>query len=487
MQRTRFALAGLFAAALGLSACSGPADEGRPPPDLNVVFLVVDSLRADHLGLYGYAAPTTPFLDKLGEDSVVFERAYAPSSYTSQSVAALLTGRLPTSGGAIGLLEAAPSEEAATLGRVFRGGGFRTAIVSNQPLLKARGFTRGFEDIQVSDLNAAWTAEDVTRRALRFVDDYPGEQFFLFAHYLEPHQPYSPPQPFGERFGATAGSTTADIDALTAEVEAGIALDPQDPRVRQLVANYDGEIAYVDSAIGELVEGLESRGVLDRTLIIVTGSQGEEFLEHNYLGHAWTLHEEVLRVPLLVRAPGLLPPGRNPGAVSGVDIFPSLVELFRLDVGDWQVDGSSFLRDSAEGVAVRVPRAAKMAELVIRERCILRAVIQDNWKYISEPLSCPPEQRNTIAGAYGERIGATEKPDLWAEAERESLYNLADDPAETTNLAARTPAEQLASMRQVLSGYEAYCEANALAAREAVAPAEFDEEAAERLRSLGYL
>ena len=254
MNRRKGALSALCIAALNFSACDRPAENTTQGPELNVVFLVVDSLRADHLGLYGYEAETSPFLDQLAADSVVFERAYAPSSFTSQSVASLLTGRLPTSGGSIGLLEAKPSEQAKTLGRVFRGGGFRTGFVSNQPLLSPRGFTRGFEDIQVvSGLGAAWTADDVTERALRFIDDYQSERFFLFAHYLEPHQPYDPPPQFREQFGSTAGSTTADIDELTAEIESGKSIDAGDPRVSALIANYDGEIAFVDSAIEQLV------------------------------------------------------------------------------------------------------------------------------------------------------------------------------------------------------------------------------------------
>ena len=338
---------------LVLSACGGAGDDTPDAPQLNVVFIVVDSLRADHLGVYGYSEPTSPFLDELAANSVVFERAYAPSSYTSQSVAALLTGRLPSSGGHIGLLEAEPSEQARTISRVFKSSGFHTGIVSNQFLLKKRGFTRGFEFIQVADQDSGWNADDVTDRALMFVDDYRDSgNFFLFAHFLEPHQPYAPPGAFGENFGARTGSTTADIDAVSAEVEAGGTVGADDPRVQALIANYDGEIAYVDAAIRQLVDGLATRGVLENTLIVVTGSQGEEFLEHNYLGHAWTLHEEVLRVPLIVHAPAYLPAHRVEGAVSGVDIYPSLVEFFGLDAGDWLLDGSSFLRGTG---AARCP------------------------------------------------------------------------------------------------------------------------------------
>jgi len=480
-------LALLCLVVIGWTGCGTATEETAPPTDLNVVLVVIDSLRADHLGVYGYSEPTSPFLDGFAAESVVFENAYAASSHPPQSVAALLTGRLPTSGGSIGL-EAEPSEEAATLARVFRGGGFHTGIVSNQPLLSSRGFTRGFEFIQVASIESPSSAEDVTQTALQFVDDYQGEPFFLYAHYLEPHQPYDPPAQFLERFG---DDSPPDINALLTEIEAGQGVDAQDPRLQALIASYDAEIAAVDAALEALVDGLASRGVLEDTLIIVTGSQGEEFLEHDYLTHSWTLHQEVLRVPLLIRAPALLPPERIADRVSGTDLFPSLVELFGLDPGGWQPDGASFLRGAGGSVDVQVPRAAKLAELVIRERCILRTVIQDDWKYIAEPLSCALENRSTIAGEYLQRVqdmaaGTLETPDLWADAQREWLFNLADDPAEQTNLLG-SASEQLASMRTLLEDYEAYCEANALAAQETAVPEIYDEEAAERLRSMGYL
>jgi len=159
----------------------------------DIILVTVDSLRADHLGAYGYEHETSPFLDRLAADGAVFERAWAPSSYTSQSVAAILTGRLPTSAGAIGLLEAEPAETADRLARHLAAAGRRSGIVSNQSLLRGRGFTRGFADIQIAGERDDWTAAEVTRRGLGVVDDAGDGALFLHLHYADPHQPYNPP------------------------------------------------------------------------------------------------------------------------------------------------------------------------------------------------------------------------------------------------------------------------------------------------------
>jgi arylsulfatase len=482
-------LALVLALAAGLAGCGGGATDIRTTAQHNVVVISIDSLRYDHVGAYGYPKPTTPALDALAAQSVVFERAYAPSSFTLQSVAAILTGRLPTSGGSVGLAEAEPAESAVTLGRMFRAVGARTGLISNQPLLRPRGFTRGFEDIQISGMETSWTATDVTARALQFIDDGTTERFFLYTHYLEPHQPYEPPAEMLAKLGA--GTTDVRIDELIAELDAGKALARDDPRVAALVARYDAEIAAADAAIGELLEGLAERGLAENTVVIVTGSQGEELLEHDYLGHAWTLHEEVLRVPLILHAPGLLEPARNTDAVSTVDIYPSLVSLFGLDVGDWRPDGSSFLAMRNGAASIRSAQAPKLAELVIRERCIVRAVIEGNWKYVAEYLPCAVEDRDEIGAAYLDVVraigdGSREAPPLWGEIRREALYDLSADPAERNNVAPREP-ERLARLRGTLEAYRAYCEVNALKAREAVAPEITDPGAADRLRSLGYL
>ena len=470
---------------LALTACGSGTESGGRAPDYNVVLISVDALRADHTGVYGYDRPTTPFLDTLAADSVVFERAYAPSSFTLQSVAAIMTGRLPTSGGSVSL-EAQPHENAETLARLFRTAGLHTGFFSNQYLLASRGFTRGFEGIQISDSapgEPEQTAQAVTEEALQFVDDYSGERFMVYAHYVQPHQPYAPPAETAAAFGVDASDVS--VVGLIGEIDAGATISPDDPRVMQLKARYDAEIAAVDAAIGSLVDGLEDRGLADNTVIIVTSSQGQEFLEHGYLDHAWTLFEEQLRVPLIVHAPGLIEPQRVSNPVSTIDVYPTLVGLFGLDLDmqAWQPDGSSFLNDAHE---IRVLDEPRIAELVIRERCVLRALVLDDWKYIAEYIPCPVEKRGEIQAGYIDLVraiaqGDVEAPSIWGDIAQESLFNLKNDPGETRNLLQQQP-EQLAYLRERLGDYERYSEEYALQAIEAAAAPE----AIQRLCRGGY-
>ena len=477
---------------VSLLACGRSPARTEEVARLNVVLVVVDSLRADHLGLYGYAAPTSPFLDSLDADAVIFERAWAPSSYTSQSVAAILTGRLPSSGGSTGLLEAEPSPAAVSLQRHFRRAGRRTGVVSSQPLLRRRAFTSGFEDIQVAGLDESWAATEVTRRALDSLDTIGDESFFFYLHYSDPHQPYAPPADLLTRFTDGDGGDPAGIDVpeMQAAIERGD-VTADDARVDALTAAYDAEIAAVDRGLEELFAGLEQRDLLAETLVVITASQGEELLDHGWWGHAWTLFEEVLHVPLLLIGPGLAP-GRVTEPVSLVDLGPSLLIAAGLDAQAVASDGDPFLRRSDEGFQVRAAGRAKIAELVIRERCIHRAVLAGTWKYIATTLDCPPGERRAIAADYPNRLraaadGSVASPDEWAPPRRELVFDLAGDPSETSDLSAEAP-ERLAELRRVLDNYAVHVREHGLAGTAAMAPADLiDPDQAERLESLGYL
>jgi arylsulfatase A-like enzyme len=424
--------------------------------------VAIDALRADHTGFMGYAAPTTPHLDRLAAQSLVFTGARAPSSYTLQSVASLMSGRLPTSGGGIGLLEAQPSESATTIASAFRRAGWRTAIATNQPLLSGRGFTRGFDDVAVAPAADAWPCREVVKRGLAAFDagDPPR---FLYLQLVEPHEPHTPPAEPASRFASA----------------------------------YDAEIAAADDCVGAVADGLRERGALDTTTLVVLGTQGEELGEHGDTGSGWTVYDEVLRVPLVVRAPGLLDAGRVDGAVSLVDLYPTLLELAAIDAGDASaLDGRPLLaqrggRFSPAGAAGR----AVIAELVIPERAIVRAVIDRDLKYVATVKTHAPADRAEIAAAYFDIVGAVAKGEtaaqpLWAPP-GEELYDLAADPGETRNLASESSpdtAQRLDELRSVLARYEQRCREHGLEARAARPRAALPtEEEIENLKSLSYL
>jgi arylsulfatase A-like enzyme len=455
------------------TSCSSREESAASDRRRHLVIVAIDALRFDHTGLAGYSAPTTPALDRLAADALVWSEARSASSYTLQSVAALFTGRLPSSGGSIGLLEAQPAESSITLASAFRRAGYRTALATNQPLLSGRGFTRGFDDVAVTSAQESWPCAEVVRRGLAAFDAPDGGPRFLYLQLVEPHQPHTPSE-----------------DALRRFAEAG---------TDDLVARYDAEVAAADECLGTMVEGLRTRGALDDSVLVVLGTQGEELGEHGDTGSGWTVYDEVLRVPLVVRAPGLLEPTRSDAPASIVDLYPTLLALHSLPAAaeDAFLDGRSLLAErGARFRSIDADDRALIAELVIPERAIARAVIQGGAKYVAILKSHPPAERDAVAEAYFDIVaavakGESEAPPLWDAPVSEELYDLAADRGETENLAAAggaTVDARLEPLRDILARYRERCREHGLAARQARPRAALPTaEEIEKLKSLSYL
>ncbi|NNL66168.1 MAG: sulfatase, partial [Myxococcales bacterium] len=310
------ALSGVLLAA-GLLLRRAPSDDGVPgvpsrpagrPP--NVVVYLVDTLRADHLGVYGYERPTSPVLDRWAAQSVVFDRAYAPSSWTRPSVVSLLSGLDPIRHGVEDRLDVIP-DDVRLLSEQLRSRGYATfAAVTNPNVLPEWGFGQGFDVFEDLDPDGQGTRADAVSDWVvsRMPELAARQPFLLYLHLLDPHAPYEPPAPYDERF----------------------------PRIPALPANhsigrYDGEIAFVDAEFGRSLDALAERGLADDTLVIFLSDHGEELMDHGQLGHGATLFEEVVRVPLILR----LPRGAHAGArvatrVSLIDVFPTVLGLLGL-------------------------------------------------------------------------------------------------------------------------------------------------------------
>lgn len=474
------------------AACAPMAEQPvSSPAPKHVVLVVIDSMRADHVGFYGYERPTTPRLDALAADSVVYERAYAASSARGQALSALWTGRLPSSGGAIGLREATPHAQLLTLPRLFLRAGWRTALVSNDTTLRERTFTRGFDDVEVDSTPGRWAGELVTAKALDMLDTAGDRRVFLTVGYADAAEPHFPLQEYRELFDVPSPEQMLSIPNLRGYARSLPEGIETSPGFLDLVARYDAELAYVDACLGGLVDGLVERGLLDQTLLIVTSSHGVEFLDHGYVGSAWTLYEEVLRVPLVVRAPGLKA-GTVSQPVSIVDLLPSLQDLYDLPVGEQWMDGRPLLRAEGGRLATRTPSGVVLAELVIPELTILRAAIRGDTKLIETLKGAPPEHRADLEAGYDELIaamldGSVPRPDPWGEPERRELYDLGSDPAEQSEVSASLP-ERLAALLRGLSAYAEHNRTAAPSPRRAARRAEPpDPAAAEALQQLGYL
>jgi len=313
--------------AVSLGGCDAP-----PParfPGANVVLVGIDTLRADHLGCYGYSRPTSPRIDALASEGVVFTTAVASAPWTLPSFASILTGLLPSHHRAgegtppyVSALDATHD----TLGTVLQRAGYRTAsFVSNVWVGRDVGLDRGF-DVHAFDPAPSATMD----RALVWLSEHSAEPFFLFVHLFDPHAPYTPPPEHARLFSAPGyeGPFRTAFPTVWANGAPVMKVDPTwsaADRAR-IVDLYDGEIHYADSLVGRLLDTLRALGVTERTIVIVVSDHGEEFFDHGQLGHSHTLYDELLLVPLVIRFPSAQHRGRVTRQVRSMDIFPTILD-----------------------------------------------------------------------------------------------------------------------------------------------------------------
>lgn len=392
------ALGLLFAALLAVSSCAREEAPGVPPE--NLLLISVDTLRADHLGAYGYTRDTSPHIDALARKGTLFEQAMSTSSWTLPAHASLLTGLYPSQhrvaddGVTLGT-------EIPTLAERLRDAGLYTfAVIAHIYVASPFGFDRGFDvfdDSLIEDGATNPRGDAVVSRFLAHLDARPPGPFFGFIHFYDPHWDYSAPAPFGERFAdkGYTGPMDGSFTAMKPYLRAQSSIPPAD--LRALVDAYDGEIAWLDAQLGQLFAALEERGLDDRTTIVLTADHGEEFKEHARLGHGNTLFEEQLRVPLIVAGHPALARGRRAEPVSLVDIAPTLLALF----------GASPL-ERAPGISLASGDAAE-------ERVLFAETIRYGLDLLAGRLG--PHKRIEIRSAASHR-----------------LFDLASDPSERTPL-----------------------------------------------------
>jgi arylsulfatase A-like enzyme len=444
-------------------ACSG---ERATPPERppNLLLVVIDTLRADRLSSYGYARNTSPQLDRVAAEGVRFDSSYAAASTTLPSHASLFTGEAPIRHGAVknGIRLSADAD---TLAERLRAAGFQTAaIVSSFVLDRRFGLDQGFDHYEddftkegSSYRSDTWRgfhtggafdrrANLTTDRAIRWLDERrdPARPFFLFVHYFDPHDPYDPPEPWKSRFARPAGARPSLADALVK---------------RDVLDRYDGEIAFTDDEVGRLLAHVAALGLEDSTLVVVTSDHGEGLGQHGVIGHTVNVHEEAVRVPLLLRWPGRLAAGSVVAEpVESVDVLPTLLELMGLPPGD------TGRGRSLAGALLRGESLDAEHPVVTHRRPFDPAVVQENLR------------------VFGEQFGLRRGRWKWIEGDRDGtrlLYDLTADPLEQRDRAAEEPARAEAMSGEVATFRSRY-------QREAPLDTEVDADDAERLRALGY-
>ena len=359
-------LAGL---ALVLAACRSEPEE-RP----SVLLVVLDALHAGHVSHLGYERETTPNLDRLASEGLSFEHAFAHAPYTLASIPSLFTGRLPEHHGLVDKGYVLPESERTIAEHLARHGYDTLGVVANLNGSELFDLDQGFDGF----LNLL---EPTPERPATYENPRTGESFheakaeafepvlsswlaegfavdrpaLLYLHVLEPHSPYTPPEPWFSRwldpeYSGPLGS--GDTESLVATTEPDTVIAPEDRAAA--IALYDANLAYVDAELARWLDLLREHGIYDRTLVLVTSDHGEAFWQHGMWGHNETLYDEMLRVPLVVKPPAALmdasrwpwpEPGTRPNLPVGLsDVLPGLCDWLGLPLPDAELDGMSLAK-----------------------------------------------------------------------------------------------------------------------------------------------
>jgi arylsulfatase A-like enzyme len=422
------AVVSTLVASLLIPGCSR---EDRPP---NVLLICMDTLRHDRVGYIGYPRPTSPLVDRLAAEGVVFTTAYSTSGWTLPSMATILTGEYPKDHGATDF-HLSIDPRLPTLASILRDRGYDTrAFTSNLLLTSKYGFAAGFNRfndsvLQLGPAHDTATAADISDLAIGDLDRLE-EPFFMWVHYFDPHYKYLPHAPW-----ASFGDSDSD--------------------------RYDQEIAHADRHIGRLLDELAARGMEERTIVIFTSDHGEEFGEHGGEYHR-TTHEEVVRVPLVIAAPSL-EPGESEVIAEQIDFLPTILAMLGMEGAIEGLPGKDLFAES--------PRTGPIfIETDRPPRWHQRTVIDGNMKLISiserDVESLPLISRKVLSPTTNVATGTY-------------LFDLDADPGETTDLFKEGHPE-VERLRGLLASYIAGDGAEPGAV-------ELDEATREQLRALGYI
>ena len=426
----RSVIIGLVAVAVVLAAAGGWwwSRQGTEPAGVHVVVISIDTLRADHLGCYGYAGEITPSLDRLAADSVRFANVTSPTPLTLPSHATMLTGMIPPVHGVHKNENYRLADANVTLAEILQARGYATGAVVSTVILGAQfGLAQGFEtyedEIAISPqggIAGKRRGETTSRLAGEWLDRHADdENFFLFVHYYDPHTQYDPPEPFASDW-------------------------PDSP--------YAGEVAYADYCVGQVIAKLKALDLYDRTLIIVTSDHGEMLGEHGEATHGYFIYESAIKVPLIVKLPESESAGSVVETVAGlVDVTPTICSV--LGVAEAPAFSGRDLTAAIEGRAPeeRVVYCESVTPATFDANPLI-GLVGPQWKYIhtTRPelydLTADPGETNNLVGAESQR--ARSLTDRLADVLRQADARSVESQAELDDLARA----QLESLGYVTGG-----------------------------------
>jgi arylsulfatase A-like enzyme len=433
--RRRVLVAALLAAACresGPKAATPPSPAAMPAAaagnPLNVVLITIDTLRADHLGAYGYRRPTSPRIDALARSGSLFERAYTYWPKTRGSFVMMMTGRRPSMNGYSKthpiLVDFNP-----TLASVLKDAGYQTTALVDNPNVAARyGYSKGFDRYRETWEEKALDSEmartrAITGEAVAFLRERRSEApFLLWLHYVNPHAPYTPPPPHDTAFMDAQVSSSPRLPVVPG-FHGGIPKQwavPGQDRLGYYIAQYDGEIAAVDQEVGQVVDALAAAGLTGKTVVVLTSDHGESLGEHDYyFDHGEDLFEPSMAIPLILAIPGAPAGVRSRALASTLDLVPTLLDLVKVSYPP-DLAGMSLLA-AAKGRA-----AGAATRLFGQNERNLTATWDERYRLVATPAD---------AGA------------------RLALYDRASDPGEIRDVSPSRP-EALRAARRELELYQ---------------------------------
>jgi arylsulfatase A-like enzyme len=463
----------LLLLALAMLACPGaqkPAPTPTPSPraatETNVLLVTIDTLRADHLGVYGYARNTSPHIDALAREGMVFDQAYTFWPKTRASFVMMHTGRRPSLNGYSKahpvLLDFNP-----TIASALKDAGYATAaLVDNANLSAANGYSKGFDSYRETwqDIPEVEREMDraraITGGGVAFLRDASRRQpFFLWLHYVNPHAPYTPPAPYDTAFLDDTVAKTRQLPVvrgLKGGIPAPWAVKGQD-RLGYYVAQYDGEIAAADQEVGRVLEALRASPIAGHTLVILTSDHGESLGEHDYFfDHGADLFDPCLRVPLIVAAPGGRA-GRTSALASTLDLFPTVLDAVKRS---YTPDLAGFSLLPAALGSTFEPRTRLFAENDMN----MSATFDQRFKLVAEPVR---------------------------DKRRLDLFDRESDPGETKNVSREKPEDLRVHLRELEIFFEKadreWARTRPLTEGKPEGERPQSKEACEQIKALGYL
>lgn len=438
--------------------------------DPNIVLIIMDTARQDHLSCYDYGRKTTPVLEKLARNSTVYHKAYTPAGWTSPAHASLFTGLYPIAHG-ISQENWVLSEELITIAEILSTGGYETiGIVENPVLAVPNNFDQGFqhyhetwiEEEENPDINIAVSIFQ------KFISSRNQQKpFFTFINFIEPHAPYNSSGPFYETF----------LSDRSIKLEHNMWLEYflgkfefSEMEISHLLELYDAEILYTDFLIGQIIKSLRKHDLWRDTVFIVTSDHGENISDHEMMDHVFSVHESIIKIPLIIHYPKLFPPGtKDYDPVLLLDIFPTLLHLSGIDKDYFLSQGLDLLENNRGG----------------------RKIFAEYY-YPTQAINCFPEeeQEDIRLERFKRRIKAVIDGGfkfIWGSDGVHELYDLEKDPKEEVNLINEKKfINQKQMLMEALENYIKNYQINSTISPED-SLGKMDSKTLEALRALGYI